>query len=369
MKHITTFLLPICLFSGLYSWKELTYQEIRKSYGDLAYKAGLSIGIKQVLIDAPEIIESTRPLLLLVVHGTYAGKSFETDVPYMTRVQACGQQLALMRKAPIRIIYFGWSGLNTDKARIDAGELLAKVIDAHEGFEVITIAHSHGGTAINYASNKIKHPIDLMVHYAVPVMPQEEYKPSNFKLLCNFYSLTDIVQLIGSHALGKALKSLKYHTAEALAAAREFTQERVGENSGRIVNIRTRFHGYEADHTGIKNAIAVLPQVIDDLSEQYRLHNQLELNVDITQKDNAFLLMARSELLENNQAMTEIELSKKQKEIFKKLYGKEISGFNLGFSYFSHVLSNTLLLIPLVRDICRDYKLTRYVPRLSHINF
>ena len=117
-----------------------------------------------------------------------------------------------------------------------------------------------------------------MAHFAVPVLVENDlFKPNKFRLLCNFYSLTDIVQLIGATSITYALKASIRNPIASLAASREYTRDTVGSEPGRIINIRTRFHGCETDHCTIKNAIAVLPQVLDALSTSYTVHNEFEM--------------------------------------------------------------------------------------------
>ncbi len=371
MKRIIILFLSFCgFYQGAHAWEHMAFLDIVNTYGDLAYKKGTHCGIEQVYTHVPEGTEHKQPLLFIVVHGTYASANPDYYANYYTRVQVCAQQLACERKTPVKIIFYRWSGFNTPLARKEAGDILAKIINEHEGLEIITIAHSHGGTVVNYASNIIKNQIELMVHYAVPVIVENEiFRPSNFRLLCNFYSLTDIIQLIGAHSVTTALKeSIKYSIA-SLAAQREYSAQTVGNNAGRVVNIRTRFHGYETDHSAIKNAIVVLPHVLDNLTSKYRLHDQLELNVDVTQKEYPILLMARTEKTENEDASQEASHSMSQKEIYKKQYGREIGAAPSRLSYFSEIVANTLLLIPTIRSLCSGYNFDKYVPHISHIKF
>ncbi len=372
MKRIIILLTILCSFCPLAAyWTELSPEEILSTYGDLASAKGSPCGIRRLLKHTPDPVDPTKkPLALIVVHGTYAAESPEYTDSYGTRIQVCAQQLACEWAAPTRIIYYRWSGLNTEDARKQAGETLAKVIDLHSNFHIITIAHSHGGTVVNYASNSIKNPIDVMAHYAVPVMAEHPaWRPNNFKLLCNFYALSDIVQLIAATTVTKAFKEgLKLQLTQ-LAPFREHSAQTAGSNAGRIVNVRTRFHGYETDHSSIKNAIVVLPHLLEMLEKNYAIHNDLELNVDITQKDYPLLIMARNEQIHLEHALKETEFSLQQKQLYKKLYGHEISKIPPSLHYYSEIMANTLLLVPTIRQLCSDWALEKYLPQLSHIRF
>ena len=285
-------------------------------------------------------------------------------------MQECAEQIANERFLPAKIVYYRWSGFNTPLARKEAGELLAKIIDTHDGHEIITIAHSHGGTVVNYASNIINTRIEVMAHFAVPVLVEEDvFKPNKFKLLCNFYSLSDIVQLIGATSITTALKASIRHSIATLASSREYSPQAIGPQGGRVVNIRTRFNGYETDHSAIKNAIVVFPQILDALTRNYTLHDKFDLNVDRNVKDYPVLLMVRSEKNETEDASKEALHSLGQKELYKQRYGKDVGLAPSRLSYFSEVVANTLLLIPSVRSVCQGYNFDKFLPHLGHINF
>lgn len=373
MKRIIVVVFSACaLFQTLQAWREFTRPEIVRTYKDLAWKTGQQCGIRRVMLYTPDLIEN-KPIALILVHGTYAADSheyYEDSASFFPRLQQCAEELAELYKAPLRIIFYRWSGFNSDEARKEAGRMLIKIIDGLGEYTLMTLGHSQGGNIINFASNHIQGSIDLMIHFAVPIMfESEDYKPNNFKLLCNFYSSNDIFQVLGAHNnLSKVLKaSLMNRSLAGFSSMRAYIPQFVGSNAGRVVNIDTRFKGSKPDHSHIKNGISALPQILDSLSKHYVLHSDFDLNLDPTQKDAPALFMVKNSSLNGDDAAKELALSLQQQQTYKKLYGKEISADQTN-SYAS-IVANTLLLIPPVRALAQRIKFDTYLPAISHISF
>ena len=373
MKRILVLIISICgLFQSVGAWRELTRLEIMENHGNLTWKAGGQCGIRRVCLHIPECIEN-KPIALILVHGTYAANSIEyydDSANFFPRLQECAERLATTYKAPVKIIFYRWSGLNSDEARKEAAKPLVNLIDGLDASKIITVGHSHGGNLINYASNFIKRTIDLMIHFAVPVMfESEDYKPNNFTLLCNFYSSNDIIHMLGAHAnLTRALKtSIRSRSLASLAASREYTSKFVGARAGRVVNINTRFKGSGPDHSMIKNGIIAIPHILEALSLHYKLHHDFDLNLDSATNNEPPLLVLRNTTLTSEEALKEVAYSAQQQELFKKRYGRDLS-LEKPVSYFS-VVANTLLLIPPLRALAQRSNFHTYMPELSHIMF
>lgn len=369
-KIIAVLFLFLGLFFSSHAWQELTYKELIQQYQGLAWRPGKECGIRHVLKFTPEQYEN-KPIALIIVHGTYAADSTEyldANERFFTSLKKCAEKLAQMQKAPMWLIVYRWSGINSHEARREAGNNLAKILQLFNGFSLFTVGHSQGGNVINIASNQVDAPIELMMHFAVPVMLRgEDYKPNNFMLLCNFYSAHDLLQLIGAHDIATAFKqSFFTRSFGHLSSIRAYGCEHVGKCAGRVVNIGTRFHGAHADHINIKLAITAMPSIINDLSQRYRIHNNFELNLDTRHKDAPFLFIAKPTVTAKVPE-DEADYSTQQKNLYKKLYGTDLPD-EYKPSYFS-IITNTLLLIPGVRSLCQHYNFHSYLPHLSHIAF
>jgi len=97
----------------------------------------------------------------------------------------------------------GWSGGNTDIARIAGAQMLRRMIARHNfapGEKLTIITHSHGGNVALAASHLgLTHKIDTLITLNKPHMGDEIYQPGNN--IGNFYNLSsanDETQLLGS---------------------------------------------------------------------------------------------------------------------------------------------------------------------------
>jgi hypothetical protein len=153
-------------------------------------------------------LESAKKLLILVVHGTeLLGKKnpdfYDTKNKNFQELLKFAGEYALKRKSSFDVLAYCWNGENNSKARIEAGKLLAVLFDAlaQRYKKIITLSQSHGASVTNIASNHLqKISIDTMVHFGSPVREHgdlPDYKPNNFRLLVNLFSLHDLIQLLG----------------------------------------------------------------------------------------------------------------------------------------------------------------------------
>lgn len=358
---------------GAVSWQELTNDDIATTYGTLAWKAPHLLGIRRTLLYTPEEIESKEPIALIVVHGTFAAESkeYQNEARYFfPGVKTYAQKLADEHKTPVRLIFYRWSGYDSHQHRHEAGKHLAQVIDEHHGHRIITIAHSHGGNVVNYASNHIKDKIDVMIYFGTPVITGEAvYRPSNFTMLCNFYSPSDLIQLLGATDAHKAWRgALKmWHTP--LMSFRNYCLENVGTQAGRVVNVCTQINGYDADHSDIKNIVSQMPAIMRNFTEHYQLHDDFNLNVDMRHSNSKYKVICALKKANKDQADAaiekEIKRSEEQKELYRKLYSKEMGSVLPRLRYLSSLAFNTLILVPHIRSLCERYKFYKFAPFMA----
>ena len=117
--------------------------------------------------------------IVILVHGTWATNAdwCKQDLEFCKLLQA-GQDRQLTIKG------FQWSGWNTHRARIRAGQELAdKIIQAsreHPTAKIVLIGHSHGGNVIRYAlryRGAASH-VDSVITLATPFIHCEPRSPS-----------------------------------------------------------------------------------------------------------------------------------------------------------------------------------------------
>ncbi len=358
---------------GAVTWKEFTSEDIAGAYGMLAWKAPQLLGVRRTLLYTPEEIESKEPIALIVVHGTFAAESkeYQNEAQYFfPGVKVYAQKLADEYKAPVRLVFYRWSGYDGHNYRYEAGKHLAQVIDEHHGHRIITIAHSHGGNVVNYASNHIKGKIDLMIHFGTPVIAGDQsYRPSNFTMLCNFYSSSDLIQLLGATDAHKAWRGAMKMWYTPLTTFRNYCLENVGSEAGRVINVSTQINGYDADHSDIKNIVSEMPAVIRNFTEHYQLHNDFHLNVDLRHNNAKYKILCalKNPKKDTEDAIIEQEMrrSEEQKALYRKLYSKEMGSVLPRLRYLSSLAFNTLLLVPRIRSLCERYKFYKFAPFMA----
>lgn len=345
------------------TWYELKQIGLSTVYGDLAWKAGGLLGIRCALLHIPDKVEDTRPIAIIAIHGTFAAESREYSdnaIYFVPALKACAEEFAQKEKAPVKVIFYRWSGYDNDDSRKEAGKKLAHIIDHYHGYKIITVAHSHGGNVVNYASNLIRSKIDLMLHFAVPVIYQNDlYTPHNFKALYNFYSTNDIVQLLGATDAHKSFEGIRRRWWMPSHVYRNYS---LGK-AGKVINIDTSINGYEADHSDIKNIISVVPRCVALCEKKYPHHNHFYLNVDIRQKLEHQVIVTIKE--SNKEAPEELVYSQEQKCIYKKLYNREIDSLKPRFAALYSTVMNALLLLPHVRDLCERYRWYKAAPYIA----
>jgi len=153
---------------------------------------------------------NNQTMLFILVHGTCAHNSDNYNSvggDVFVKTIAMAYRYAQERNCPVEIMSLRWSGLNTDQARIKAGQGLADIINGYitrNPRTIFTIAHSHGGNVVNYATNRLSGnaSIDTIINIATPVVVLNSgiysaYKKA-FKTLLNLYSTEDVVQPTGS---------------------------------------------------------------------------------------------------------------------------------------------------------------------------
>ncbi|GEM_PF-4049641 len=202
---------------------------------------------------------SKTPVFLILVHGTFQkSEDFLNGIVFNNDAIPAGffGDSRYDATQPIRLS-FGWTGENSDSARITGGKNLGQGLNeimqqcGQQGIQpaTIVIAHSHGGNVTAVASNFITTPIDYAIFLATPVLRYDQnkkkgtetdaYLPKNIKNLFLFYSMLDMVQTSG-------------------ALSNDF-KRRYGPITGiNLYNTRLLLNGQEPDHS------TLYTQVIDD---------------------------------------------------------------------------------------------------------
>lgn len=364
------------------------------------------------------------PLAIILIHGTKArahspefmSEDEKDPMHLFPKIKDFARQAADLQKTSVHVLTFGWTGVEDDADRRAAGQVLADLINTYfYNHRVVTIAHSHGGNAVNHASRSLFNPIALAVHIGTPVIQEghdfKECKPMNIDLLLNFYSTGDLIQLGGGcnphksvciiakktvsyfgdklSAFGCGVRGLFSSNTVALPLQEQEMQDMAaGAHPGdytwgvvnmfdpqrkilmteeekqkahikRIVNIRTQANGCDPDHSILKQYVtSALWNVREQLLNNYAVNDDLDLNIEDlnidmqrnTVRKKRITLAIRNLSTKQDMAKEEIPYSNKQKEIFRKRYGRDIfSKGNIFSRVYTH-LYNAVILNKSVRN-------------------
>lgn len=380
MKTLKIMIALLGLQFGLHAqWISYDATQIRDVFGKYAAteavnKAGIRCMSDYIPSNLPGLHEAIThwqmPILVVLIHGTFASEAAEYHADGTTTfdaVKSFAQTLAEVKGTTARVVSYKWSGENKHKARVGAGQCLAEILNKYaRGFQVITVAHSHGGNVVNVATNYLhKTKIDTVVHIATPVIENtnEDYRPNtkNFNLLLDLYTTGDIIQFIGSIDGSRGMA----HMVSTVGSSRKFKVEK-DKTKGRIVNIHTQIEGEDIDHSSIKEILPTLTTILAKLGA-YTVHNDLDMNIDLSPEldlNSKVLLAIRHQDVENPEAEDEVWYSNMQKDIFRYLYEKEM-GYkgNTLFERAYNLTSNTLAMAKPFKMFQNYFKQRRKVAR------
>lgn len=334
-------------------WIDCGSTHISEMFGEYAANISNSLGVREMhYFTNNETDKNVKPLLFVLLHGTFSQNSTDYYMPGSVTFESTkryAKSLASRLKAATCLISFQWSGLNKHGSRVEAGKALANILDTHfADFQIVTIAHSHGGNVVNVASNSIKRAsLDTMIHLATPVLENSNkiYKPKNFRTLWNFYTTGDIVQFLGS-----------IDTSDIFS--RKGSSRKIKhKKQGRVINIRVQINGYDTNHCAIKSILSDIDTVGTKLL-LYKLHNDFDMNVDSTGTTPAKVLLAiRNQLPEVDNESLEVLYSNYQKKVFEQVYGKQIDdkgGFITGTYSKAH---NTIAMVKPIQKLRKFFKI------------
>jgi hypothetical protein len=322
--------------------------DINDQFESFTYEQNKQGGVKALYTYEPaERAESARPILLVVVHGTWAHGSaafYDSQDPEFQNILKFAQEIAEENQTKIEILSFGWTGKNNYACRVTAGQNLARILmnfyDRNDNnHTIITLAHSHGCNVVNTASRLIQGlTINRMIHLATPIRDENEdfFKPDNFDNLMQFYSTSDLVGAAG------ALST--YNIFSSQGSIRKYAQQ---ENRA-IYNIRTQIDGADTGHSALTAIIPYLKRIVTMISEHYLYHTDLDINVNTQDKrsepvmisirhllsvEDLFTLPGMPELTEENaqpiitllrNVKKESDFNAAQEQYYKLLYADDI---------------------------------------------
>lgn len=291
----------------------LEQANIKTAFKGFAYDENTKNGgIRSAYFFEPhEINKEEKPIVLFLVHGTgfelwglgigghHTKEYFDIENPIFQKILEFAYKYAESKKTIIAIFSFRWNGANNVKGRRDAGYRIGELLAAHfKSYSIITYSHSHGGNVVNVASHITtwEHTdgtpaIDKIINMGTPDRTRstdtesaQEYTPTNFKTLINFWSPGDWIQPLGAiETASDAIRML-------IDAIGLFKEERKLESpSTRIYNVRVQVVGKNPlGHSEYVGPISVnLFQILQEI-DKYRLH--VYLNLYISPKDNKIFL-------------------------------------------------------------------------------
>jgi len=301
-----------------------------------------------------EEITSLQPLVLWVVHGTWAQASFEyfdMGNKAFGEIAAFAGELAKRQRRPVELVSYRWSGQDTYEDRGRDGErlrlLMERFYSTHSGYgPQWALGHSHGVNVVWVASQKVA--FDTVIAFGAPVLA-DVYTPFLVGTLYHFYSLNDPVQRIGA-VDRRSLKKILFPRANS----RTFSCR---HPEATVYNLRTLINGKEPGHIGIKQIIPMLWRIIDRASAHYKYHTHLTVAVDLPvgrrdspglyvaiheQIDLAVLAHSPAEVAEQgverahiDGVLSELVYSKGQEERFSYRHvGRKISGSSKWWEQF-----------------------------------
>ncbi|HBS47740.1 TPA: hypothetical protein DEO28_02105 [Candidatus Dependentiae bacterium] len=333
-------------------WKEFLVHSKKKSiennknWFDVVFNKNLlqdqsyskNEGINRILYYCGnENFENKNPIILFLVHGTFASDSPElSKVDDKSFIFSSIKDFAMLysnaKQRPIYVISFFWSGKNDYIHRMIGGALLAQYIRSVRDnvSEVITIAHSHGGNVVNFASNVLRKrhfvqrlsgsivdSIDLMINIGTPVRQNVDKNFASYAtVVLNFYSLGDAIQLIGNidpiHDIW-----LKNWAARKASSKKDIS----------VYNVATKINGNDPNHSYMKSMLSDFFEIYQKI-QFYKIHRSLTLNIDVHEGKKSFSqLVIRYDVSPEgaiaNQVLKEREFSDKEHADFRKLYGKK----------------------------------------------
>jgi hypothetical protein len=363
---------------GAFAWNTLTHQGVQCSFNYCPRT----------------VVAGAQPVAVILVHGTWAtADNDEFSSTVLTSLQGSMANIAESWRAPVKLLSFGWSGANTDEARMAAGQKLALLIrQALNGYKIVVLDHSHGGNAVKHATQYLDKPIDLVIHTGSPVIQGAgagfyAVEEGKINLELNFISHEDTVHILGGNQLidvakdsvsdlfNKARNAFQWTgfvnppTSKPINYAWGWNHMFSGVRKIAGINVRTLYKGYGPDHGLIKHVVVrALPIILQMLDTHYgklikfakeqKASIDFDLNVDfeVPMQEYQVILAIRkehsNELLKQygERFKEEMLFSDYQKKAFKLIYKRDIES-NGGF--IKHKFNNVYNLYVMAKEAVR----------------
>ncbi len=307
-------------------------------------------------------VDNMAPLVLWVVHGTWANASSEYYDNGSTTFQDILQfaaEMARRKMRPIEVVSYSWSGANSHPARRDAGGRLRMLAESFYsslcGYGPLWgFGHSHGVNVMLVASQETS--FEGIVSLGAPVV-ELLYAPLHVNKLYHFYSLNDPWQFAG------AMDNRSFKRLVSSPGVRSYS----GNHSlCSVSNFRVMLDGLEPGHMSLKFLIPFIWRIIDEREGHYQYHSHFNVNVSraLYQAGQSVQLSIREKIAvtdliavvsEQESAAVvidrlkeEIEYSQKQENIFMWGYrGKKMSARS---AWWKKIVANWIELDTVISD-------------------
>jgi hypothetical protein len=220
-------------------------------------------------------VENMSPLVLWVVHGTWAqasGEYYDDEASTFRDVLAFAAEMAQRKLRPVEVVSYVWSGENSHEARRNGGARLRMLAESfysslcgygcHWAF-----GHSHGVNVILIASQETT--FEGVVSLGAPIV-ESLYAPLHVNQLYHFYSLNDPWQFAG------AMDRSSFKRLVSSPGLRSYS----GQYSWCAVsNFRVMLDGLEPGHMSLKFLIPFIWKIIDERESHYQYHAHFNVNV------------------------------------------------------------------------------------------
>ncbi len=220
-------------------------------------------------------VEAMNPLVLWVVHGTWAqavGDYYDPSTDAFKNILQFAAEMARRKKRPVEVVSYVWSGVDSHTARRDGGGRLRMLAESffsglcgygpHWAF-----GHSHGVNVIFIASQETS--FEGVISLGAPVV-EALYAPLHVQQLYHFYSLNDPWQFAG------AMDRSSFKRLVSSPGVRHYSAK---FGMCTVSNFRVMLDGLEPGHMSLKLLIPFMWQIMDERVARYKYHTHFNVNV------------------------------------------------------------------------------------------
>lgn len=226
--------------------------------------------------------------VIFIVHGTFAADSpeYTSDKNILfQQTKYVAQSIANELNFPVEVYSFGWSGVNDNVERMQAGVELANFVNTYfpqDEFSDVYIGHSHGGNVIFHFTKVLGHKRtpEMVVTLATPI--RKDFISHNVNYLFQFYSTVDMVQYAGSYEMTNRSSSNTSHYEQHPRKVNRTDLENMGYFKDNDKYEQVKIYSSEVllngsapsgvmnkvnSHSNLKYLIGTLPVLIQSLME------------------------------------------------------------------------------------------------------